>query len=54
MGLAVSFFIADLAITDQTLLDQARAGLLIAALVSALAGSAVLILISHKRPNTSP
>ncbi|MCX6430375.1 MAG: Na+/H+ antiporter NhaA [Actinobacteria bacterium] len=54
MGLAVSFFIADLAFTDPALLDQARAGLLIAALISALAGSAVLTLTSRKRPNTSP
>jgi len=54
MGLAVSFFIADLAFTDNSLLNQARSGLLIAALISALAGSAVLILRSSKGRNTSP
>lgn len=42
MGLTVSLFIADLAIDDAATLDQVKVGLIIAALISAVLGLAIL------------
>ncbi len=46
MGLAVSIMIANLSYTSEVLLNQAKAGLLIAAVISGIAGAIILLLFS--------
>jgi NhaA family Na+:H+ antiporter len=48
MGLAVSIMIANLSYTSEVLLNQAKVGLLWAALISAILGSLILIVGSRK------
>jgi NhaA family Na+:H+ antiporter len=49
MGLAVSLMIANLSYDSEILLNQVKSGLLLAAIISGLVGS--LILIITKRTN---
>ena len=42
MGLTVSLFIAELAITDEIIIQQIKLGLVVAALISAIIGILVL------------
>ena len=51
MGLAVSIMIANLSYTSDILLNQAKVGLLIAALLSAVIGSLILIIGSRRVRN---
>jgi NhaA family Na+:H+ antiporter len=51
MGLAVSIMIANLSYATENLLDQAKVGLLLAALVSAVIGSLILIIGSKRVRN---
>lgn len=51
MGLAVSFLIANLTYSDAILLNQIRAGLLSAALISGFLGAAVLLYFTRGRSN---
>jgi Na+:H+ antiporter, NhaA family len=46
MGLAVSIMIANLSYTSEVLLNQAKAGLLLAAVISGIAGAIILLLFS--------
>jgi NhaA family Na+:H+ antiporter len=48
MGLAVSIMIANLSYASENLLNQAKVGLLIAALVSAVIGSLILVIGSNR------
>ena len=48
MGLAVSIMIANLSYASENLLNQAKVGLLIAALVSAVIGSSILVIGSNR------
>jgi NhaA family Na+:H+ antiporter len=47
MGLAVSIMIANLSYSTDSLLNQAKAGLLVAAVISALVGSLILIITNR-------
>jgi len=47
MGLAVSIMIANLSYPSEALLNQAKAGLLLAAVISAVAGSLILIITNR-------
>jgi NhaA family Na+:H+ antiporter len=47
MGLAVSIMIANLSYATDLLLNQAKAGLLIAAVISAAVGSLILIITNR-------
>lgn len=51
MGLAVSIMIANLSYASEILLNQAKVGLLIAALLSAVIGSLILIIGSRRVRN---
>jgi NhaA family Na+:H+ antiporter len=51
MGLAVSIMIANLSYTSDILLNQAKVGLLVAALLSAVIGSLILIIGSRRVRN---
>jgi Na+/H+ antiporter NhaA len=44
MGLAVSIMIANLSYASELLLNQSKAGLLLAAVISGVVGSTILIL----------
>ncbi len=48
MGLAVSIMIANLSYTSEVLLNQAKVGLLLAALISAIIGSFILVIAAKK------
>mgnify|MGYP000845981700 FL=1 len=48
MGLAVSIMIANLSYTSEILLNQAKVGLLLAALISAVVGSLILVVAAKK------
>ena len=48
MGLAVSIMIANLSYTSEVLLNQAKVGLLLAALISAVIGSFILVIAAKK------
>ena len=52
MGLAVSFLIANLTYSDVILLNQVRAGLLCAALISGALGAATLLYFTRGRSNS--
>jgi NhaA family Na+:H+ antiporter len=47
MGLAVSIMIANLSYSTDSLLNQAKAGLLVAAVISALVGSLILVITNR-------
>ena len=51
MGLAVSIMIANLSYRADSLLNQAKAGLLVAAVISAVAGSLILIVTNRSNSN---
>lgn len=49
IGFTVSLFITELAFTDQTLIDGAKVGIFLGSIVSALAGTALLLLMKTRR-----
>ena len=51
MGLAVSIMIANLSYSSELLLNQAKAGLLLAAVISAVVGSLVLVITNRNYSN---
>ncbi len=49
IGFTVSLFITELAFTDQALIDGAKVGIFLGSIVSALAGTALLLLMKTRR-----
>ena len=49
IGFTVSIFVAGLAFDDEVLVDQAKIGILIASLVAAVLGAAILFVSTRKR-----
>ncbi|GAA3595545.1 hypothetical protein GCM10022223_08380 [Kineosporia mesophila] len=54
IGFTISLFITDLAFTDQLLRDEAKIGILVGSLVSAVAGAWVLRVMGERMPLCSP
>ncbi len=50
IGFTVSLFITDLAFADQSLIDGAKVGIFLGSIVSALAGTALLLFTRARRP----
>ena len=50
IGFTVSLFITDLAFTDGSLIDGAKVGIFLGSIISALAGTALLLLTRGRRP----